>query len=279
LVRGDTFGPATPWPWHEDAAGRTCAYLSVDATGVGMQGPGGARARGRMAYVATIFNPLPPDPDDPRRPRPPRPEAVTHARYLAGFYDLDGLGVQLARQARQVGVAGADRLIALTDGGNGLEEWLRRHFPHAEPILDFWHAAGHLAEAARELRPGDPAGAEALTDAWCHQLKHEGGVATLATLTDCDLSELPAPAIEVHRRVRQYVAHNVHRMDYPRYRAAGWQIGSGTVESACKGVVGARLKGGGMRWGSDGADAVCHLRALLLGEAGQWDAFWTPSIN
>ena len=30
----------------------------------------------------------------------------------------------------------------------------------------------------------------------------------------------------------------------------GWQIGSGPVESACKTVVGNRLKGGGMRWGN-----------------------------
>jgi hypothetical protein len=63
-------------------------------------------------------------------------------------------------------------------------------------------------------------------------------------------------------------------MDYPGYRAKGWQIGSGPVESACKAVVGQRLKGSGMRWGEDGADAVCHLRALFRSEASQWDAFW-----
>jgi len=54
-----------------------------------------------------------------------------------------------------------------------------------------------------------------------------------------------------------------HRMDYPTYVRNGWQIGSGPVESACKTVVGNRLKGGGMRWGEDGANAVCHLRAPL----------------
>ena len=44
-------------------------------------------------------------------------------------------------------------------------------------------------------------------------------------------------------------------MDYPRYLANGWQIGSGPVESACKTVVANRLKGSGMRWGEDGSDA------------------------
>jgi hypothetical protein len=64
-------------------------------------------------------------------------------------------------------------------------------------------------------------------------------------------------------------------MDYPRYRANGWLIGSGHMESACKGVVGLRLKGAGMRWSEPGADAVCHLCALFKSEPGQWDAFWT----
>src|SRR5512144_790591 len=55
-------------------------------------------------------------------------------------------------------------------------------------------------------------------------------------------------------------------MDYPRYLKEGWQIGSGHIEAACKTVVNQRLKQSGMRWGGDGADAVCHLRALYEGE-------------
>ncbi len=31
--------------------------------------------------------------------------------------------------------------------------------------------------------------------------------------------------------------------------------------------------------GGDGADAVCHLRALYEGKPGQWDAFWERAIN
>ncbi len=39
-------------------------------------------------------------------------------------------------------------------------------------------------------------------------------------------------------------------MDYPRYQAKGWQIGSGPVESACKTVIGMRMKQGGHVVGS-----------------------------
>ncbi len=54
---GETFGEARDWPWRRDALGRTCAYVSLDATGVGMQGEKGAAAEGRMAYVGLIFSP------------------------------------------------------------------------------------------------------------------------------------------------------------------------------------------------------------------------------
>ena len=96
----------------------------------------------------------------------------------------------------------------------------------------------------------------------------------LRRVTDADLRGRKAEAREAHREVVGYVRNNVHRMDYPRYRANGWLIGSGHVEAACKAVVGQRLKGNGMRWGEAGADAVCHLRALFKSEKGQWEAFW-----
>ena len=64
-------------------------------------------------------------------------------------------------------------------------------------------------------------------------------------------------------RVEEYFSNNRHRMEYPEYEAEGWQIGSGVVESACKTVVGQRLKGAGMRWSEAGAHAVCHVRACI----------------
>jgi hypothetical protein len=56
LANGWLFGEARPWPWAVDAAGRRCAYVSVDATGVGQQGPHGASTDGRMANVGMVFN-------------------------------------------------------------------------------------------------------------------------------------------------------------------------------------------------------------------------------
>lgn len=46
----------------------------------------------------------------------------------------------------------------------------------------------------------------------------------------------------VHQAVSYYL-NNKERMRYPEYRARGIQIGSGTVESGCKRVIGERLRG------------------------------------
>ena len=101
----------------------------------------------------------------------------------------------------------------------------------------------------------------------------------LSTLEQLELNERSASARATLADCRRYFQNHQRRMDYPRYLANGWQIGSGPVESACKTVVGNRLKGSGMRWGEDGSDAVCHLRALYLSQRGQWEAFWKNYPN
>lgn len=264
-------GAPCAWKWQRDARGRTCGYVSLDATGVRQQGPRGARAEGRMAYVGMVYNPQSEHDDD----RPP-PHQV---RYLAGFYDLDTLGAQLRREAEHVGWHAVEQQIALSDGGAGLEEVLHRFFPRATCILDFWHAKEHLVELAESLWPEDEPHRKAWLDEQCPRLKHEGGAAVLAVLEAIDVADRSAAVQDAHRRHTGYFRHNVHRMDYPTYVANGWQIGSGPVESACGTVIGDRLKGSGMRWGEPGSNTTSHLRALFLSEPCQWAAFWKDHPN
>lgn len=273
LRQGYTFGPAAAWDWRRDARGRTVAYLTIDATGTRQQGPGGRAAEGRMAYVAAVYNPAPPD-----WLRPPGQAAPPlQARYLAGLYELAQVGPLLRRQAGQVGMERADRWVALTDGGSGLERFCQQNFnrPDLVLILDFYHPASYLEKLAKALHPTDEAAAAAQAEQWCRLLKEEGGAVTLAVLREWAWPTRQPAALRAQRQVtEEYFGHNVHRMEYPEYQAQGWHIGSGVVESACKTVVGQRLKGAGMRWGEEGAHALCHVRTLYRSEEGQWDAFW-----
>lgn len=61
-----TFGEPDAWRWQRDARGKSCAYVSLDATGIRQQGPKAVRAEGRMAYVGMIYNPR--SAHDPVRP-------------------------------------------------------------------------------------------------------------------------------------------------------------------------------------------------------------------
>jgi hypothetical protein len=265
---GTAFGPAVAWPWHKDYDGRRCAYVELDATGVRQQAPGGGPAEGRMAYVGMVCNPTPEWPWPDERPTP------MQARYLAGLYPLEDFGPLLRRPAGQVGMDRADRWIGLSDGGNGLEARLEENFPRVEVIiLDFFHPAERLTGLARLLHPQDEADAEDQARWWRQLLKEEGGAVLAAVLREWDWPRRPGLSEAVADLVG-YLERQAHRMEYPEYLARGWCIGSGAIESACKTVVGQRLKLAGMRWGEDGAHAVCHLRALYRSEKGQWEAFW-----
>lgn len=264
LAQGRIYGESQLWAWTQDAEGKTCAFIGADLTGVGMQGPGGVAADGRMAAVAMIWNAR----DENHR--------GGEVRYVSGLTGgLAALGLPLRRQGAQVGMDQADRWIAISDGGAGIEDWFRENFGRVEAvILDFFHAAEHLHQWTRAWHPQDDEAAQTLASHWCHRLKHEGGAVVLEALRQMDVAHATPLLQNTHRELLVYFENQVHRMEYPTYRKKGWLIGSGPVEAACKQVVGARLKGTGMRWSEPGADAVCHLRALFRSQARQWKDFW-----
>ena len=62
-------------------------------------------------------------------------------------------------------------------------------------------------------------------------------------------------------------------MCYGTYRAQGYHLGSGAVESAVSYVVQQRMKRVGMRWQATGADAMLALRSVYR-STGAWNDFW-----
>jgi hypothetical protein len=226
-----------------------------------------------MAYVGMVCNPSPdwlwPD----EKPRP------MQALYLSGLYSLEEFTPLLRIPAGHVGMDRADRWIGFTDGGIGLENRLLENFPRLDVvILDFFHPAEKLTGLARLLHPQDEGQAEEQAWQWRQLLKDEGGAVLGAVLREWEWPRRPGLSEAVDGLVG-YLERNAHRMEYPEYLAHGWCIGSGAVESACKTVVGQRLKLAGMRWGEDGAHALCHLRALYRSEKGQWNAFWRRDFS
>jgi len=238
------------------AAGQPLAYVGLDAFSVPMQGPGAGKAEHRMLYTALLYTPQ-----------------KEHTRYLVEF-ELDALAEQVRSQARALGIAQVSDLIAVTDGGNGLEEALQRHLAeNLTTILDWYHAAEHLCDFAKAWQADEESRVH-----WQHQAKgilyEQGGEALLAFLQAIELP--PQTSAQVREELRKligYFENNRHRTDYPTYRARGWDIGSGPTEAGCK-IIGERLKGSGMRWVEDGAATVAALRSLYVSSGKLWDGFW-----
>ena len=118
------------------------------------------------------------------------------------------------------------RLVFIGDGAEFGAAWQRSRTP---PILDFCHAVDHLA------------------DLW-HQGTEQ--FVTQLQLWRLRLRQGGAAVIDELRRYATLIALTAtSALNYLRaYELSAMPIGSGTVESACKHVVAARMKGSGMTW-------------------------------
>ena len=252
--------PEQAWDFSLDGQARTAAFIGLDAFSVPMQQKGGGKAEHRMLYTGLLYTP-----------------DKSRVRYFVDF-DLERLTGQLRQGAVACGLGAADDLVAITDGGNGLEESLRRAFSDdLKLVLDWYHAAQHLHAFARVLYAHHAGSAQVWAENTKKVLYEQGGQALLEILHSLSGPEVQAPAVaEELRKLVQYFEDNRHRTAYPQYRARGWDIGSGPTEAGCK-VIGARLKGCGMRWREAGAEQVATLRALYESGPGVWDGFWSQA--
>jgi hypothetical protein len=80
------------------------------------------------------------------------------------------------------------------------------------------------------------------------------------------------PARKKIASVLKYLRAHRHMMHYAAYREEAIPIGSGVIEAACKTLVTQRMKNSGMRWGSEGGQAILTLRSWAQSE--RFDRAW-----
>jgi transposase len=128
----------------------------------------------------------------------------------------------------------ADEIIFLGDGAAWIWNLVERNFPHAFQIVDWYHAVEYLTPiAAAVYGVESPAGKDWLEAATTNLWEGQVDQAILA----CQAFERHAQAAEAARKAITYYSNNARRMDYARFRAAGYQLGSGTIESGCKQIA------------------------------------------
>lgn len=199
-----------------------------------------------------------------RRPEGKDVDTVLNQRYIAAQERSEEFGRRIYARAVQSGYEKATEKVVLGDGADWIWNEVRNHMPESIKIIDYWHACEHIHNLASALYgEGNPRG-KAWAKEHCRRLLNKGpGTLLRAMKRRKPKSEEAREALRLEyryfKRYRKY-------MNYPAYRARGMMIGSGPVESACKMIVGQRLKQSGMRWTQGGADAILAIRTALLSD-------------
>src|SRR5262249_40610014 len=191
--------------------------------------------------------------------------------------DCQVAGALMRRDAGRIRLDTADDKVAIVDGA----DWIRNQIQgQSLPLdvleLDFSHRADNVHKARRAVYGEDPTGAsDTPGQQWAtvvlHRAKHEGYEAVRDYLVGWKAGLHGAKKRQAAEALLGYVTERRDMVAYPEYLAAGRQIGSGPTESMCKATT-RRLKGVGMRWDADNAEAVMALEAL--DQSGEWQAYW-----
>jgi hypothetical protein len=174
---------------------------------------------------------------------------------------------------------GHDRpVVCLLDGERALWDAQRVYFPEAVGILDLFHVLERLWAVAHCFHKEGSDGAEEFVEERLRDLlQGRVGYVISGLKRRLRAEKLGGQRRKVIRSAVEYLANNKDHMRYDEYLAAGYPIGSGVAEGACRHLVKDRMEQTGMRWTVEGAQAMLHTRALYLN--GQWGDFLEHRIE
>lgn len=163
---------------------------------------------------------------------------------------------------------------AIGDGAPWIWNLTLEHFYDSRQVVDWYHAAEHLAGVARLLK--DEGG---LAEKRWYNAREttlfEGQAARIAQELEAAAQTQASIAKELEKEAG-YFRKNQRRMKYQEMREEGWAIGSGMVESAAKQFK-ARFAGPGMRWSRPGAERLIPVRAAIMSR--RFDDLWHTAYN
>lgn len=168
--------------------------------------------------------------------------------------------------------------VAIMDGESKLRDLQEAKIPDAVGILDIWHVTEYLWKLAYCFHAEGSDEAESFVETYLRKVlegnvgRAIGGIRQMATKR----------GLSKHRREKleqclNYFEARRETMKYDEYLAAGYPIGSGVVEGACRHLVKDRMEQTGMRWRVQGAQAILSLRAIYLND--DWNTFHADRIQ
>jgi len=282
--------------------------VTADGKGVPMRrdseehgpGPGGRRKKGekankkRMACVGSAYTiePFVRTADDAvnevmrnrrqaDRPVPQHKRVRAELTRTLDDEEVNGKDRIFAWFADQVGgrnAGGHKPVVCVMDGERALWKTLKRYVEKVVCILDLFHVMERLWQAAHCFHPDGSEESKAFVTERLQSILEGkvgyviGGLRQMSTK-----HRLRGSKARRLTEVIGYFERNRRFMHYDEYLAAGYPIGSGVAEGACRHLVKDRMELTGMRWRTEGAQAMLDLRAVYLND--DWDAFQRHRIK
>jgi len=258
----DNATPPVPW-----------LYISYDGTGVpmvpqetegrkGKQSDGSAKTR--EVKLGCVFTQTTVD----KEGRPVRDPDSTS--FTGAIETAEEFGWRIYGEAVRRGLYGAQKVVVLGDGAQWIKNLAEMHFPQAIQIVDLYHAREHVANLCKILFKDDEKRLLSYREKWWIYL--DGGMSQkIIAEAKRKLSKHEKAKKEALSEIN-YFKKNKKRMQYDRFRAQGFFVGSGVVEAGCKSIIAQRLKRSGMEWTVRGANAIISLRCMI--NSNRFEDYW-----
>jgi hypothetical protein len=240
--------------------------------------PGEKPNRKRMATIATVHD------THPARRRPhdivhppggrsglrtasPGPKAANRWCTASLIHDPGDVITEAFTQAEDRDRGHLRPWLVLVDGAHyqlGLiEAEARRRKATIHILIDFVHVAEYLWTAAHAFHPVGSVEAETFAAATLTAILHGHATRVIQEMTtQAEREQLTGSKRDSVATCVRYLSGHLDRLRYDIALEAGWPIATGSVEGACRHLVGDRLDITGARWGLDSAEAVLKLRAV-----------------
>jgi hypothetical protein len=216
------------------------------------------RPAGKPAEAATW--------DERQLPRP------TARRALAAVEEAQAFGPRCRAEAERLGLPDSRAVSVLGDGAEWVWNLAQEQFPQARQCLDIYHAAEHIAAAAKKVFGEGAAEARSQAQLGRDKLLADGYCGVVEWVGEL-IGAMPAGGDGAALgEMLNYLAGHQGRLQYASRLRRGEAIGSGLVEGSIKQLVNKRLKRTGARWTVEHVGPFVELCALT--DSPEWNAFW-----
>ena len=163
--------------------------------------------------------------------------------------------------------------VIISDGSSWIKNMKEELFPDSVQILDLFHLKENTYEYAKAIFNNDEKKYKPWAAKMCKRLE-EGKYQEVLKACNRHKDQKLLPGTV---NLATYIENHKAMLDYPSYKAKGYFVGSGIIESAHKIVMQDRLKRSGMRWNVQTARYVLALKAKE--ECDLWEITVVPLVT